>query len=306
MRRLSGCMIALVFAATGALGQTVKIGCTATPDCVAAMIAVDEGIFKKHGIDAEMVSVTLNSNIPAALLSDSLQFGGPTPSVFLQAIDGGLDLAAVAGASVMTKATSDTFVVMAKPDSGVRTAKDLVGKKVAVPGFNALLHVLLRQWLMENGVDPKSVSYVEGTFPAMGDLLKSGTVDAIITGQPFMGRILEAKTGTVVAHFLSGVPDGELVILYASNRSWAEANPKAVAAFRAGLAEGAAVANGNPEKLRAAVAKFLKMPPAIAATIVPGKYDSAISAQQIDWWLDVMNRQNMLQSKIDPGKVILK
>ena len=60
------------------------------------MVAIDEGIFKKHGLEAEMVLIGINSNIPAAILSNSIQIGGPTSTVFLQAADGGLDLVASA------------------------------------------------------------------------------------------------------------------------------------------------------------------------------------------------------------------
>ncbi len=307
MRAITAGILALALVASEASAQTsIKIGCSPTPDCVNAMIAIEEGIFKKNGIDAEMVVVAINSNIPAALLSDSIQFGGPTPTVFLQSIDGGLDLAGVGSAAVMTKAASDSFALMVKPDSNLRTAKDLAGKRVAVPGFNALLHVYLRHWLALNGVDPKSVNFIEGSFPAMGDLLKAGTVDAIISGQPFMGRVVEAKTGVIMANFLADIPDGSSLILYAANRRWAEANPKIVAAFRASIAEGAKIANSDPEKVRAAAGRFLKMPPAVAATIVPGRYDPGLDARQIGWWLDVMSKQSMLQTKIDPEKTLLK
>jgi len=45
-------------------------------------------------------------NIPAALLSNSIQIGGPTSSVFLQAADGGLPIVGVAGASGMSPANN--------------------------------------------------------------------------------------------------------------------------------------------------------------------------------------------------------
>lgn len=304
--RTAAAILALTIGISLAEAQPIKIGCTATPDCAAAMIAVDEGIFKKHGLEAEMVVVTINSNIPAALLSNSLQFGGPTPSVLLQAIDGGLDLVAVANASIMNDAGKEAIVLLAKPDSGISAAKDFVGKKVAVPGFNALLHVLLRQWLMENGVDPKSVQFVEGTFPTMGDMLKGGTVDGIILAEPFLSRVTGANIGKVVAKYLSSMPNGESVIIFATDRRWADANPKAVSAFRAGLSEAAKIAASNPDKVREAVGKFLKMPAQAAASIKPGNYEPAIQARQISWWLDVMNKQGMLQTKIDPQKVLLK
>ena len=78
-----------------------QIGCTATSDCASAMVAVDQGMFAKHGLDAKMMLIGINSNIPAAIVSNSIQIGGPTESVFLQAVDGGLDLVAVEGASRM-------------------------------------------------------------------------------------------------------------------------------------------------------------------------------------------------------------
>ena len=144
------------------------------------------------------------------------------------------------------------------------------------------------------------------TFPTMGDLLKGGTVDGIILGEPFLSRVTGANIGKVVAKYLSSMPNGESVIIYASDRRWADANPKTVASFRAALAEASAIANSNPDKVREAVGKFLKMPPQAAATIKPGDYSPAITARQINWWLDVMNKQNMLQTKIDPAKVLLK
>src|SRR6202166_4518630 len=99
---------AVSLALTGsAVAQTkIQIGCTATSDCASAMVAADEGIFKKHGLDAEMTPIGINSNIPAAILSDSIQVGGPTSTVFLQAVDGGLDLVAVNGASIMNPASN--------------------------------------------------------------------------------------------------------------------------------------------------------------------------------------------------------
>src|SRR5436305_14335822 len=79
----------------------IQIGCTATSDCASAMVAVDEGIFRKHGLDAEMILIGINSNIPAAILSNSIQIGGSTSTTFLQSADGALYLMAISGASVM-------------------------------------------------------------------------------------------------------------------------------------------------------------------------------------------------------------
>ena len=94
-RAIVAALATLTAVTTAQAQQKLQIGCTATSDCASAMIAIDEGIFKKLGVDAEMVLIGINSNIPAALLSNSIQIGGPTTPVFLQAADGGPTGAAI-------------------------------------------------------------------------------------------------------------------------------------------------------------------------------------------------------------------
>ena len=63
---LAAAAFAAILAAGPVQAQTkIQIGCTATSDCASAMVAVDEGIFKKHGLDAEMTLIGHQSNIPA-------------------------------------------------------------------------------------------------------------------------------------------------------------------------------------------------------------------------------------------------
>src|SRR6202041_1425219 len=77
----------------------LKIACTATSDCASAMVARDQGIFAKHGLDADVTLIGINTNIPPAIASDSIQIGGPTSPVFLQAFCGGLEPVSGGGGS---------------------------------------------------------------------------------------------------------------------------------------------------------------------------------------------------------------
>src|SRR5208337_1744784 len=149
----------------------LKIACTATSDCASAMVARDQGIFAKHGLDADMTLIGINTNIPPAIVSDSIQIGGPTAPVFLQAVDGGLDLVAIDGASAMDPVANGLLAAFARNGVTIKEAKDFVGKKVGAPGIGAFLDVLFRKWLMEHGVDPKQVNFIEITFPTQNDAL---------------------------------------------------------------------------------------------------------------------------------------
>ena len=281
-RALLAAMI-LVPGSAAAAATKIKIACTATSDCTSAMIATYDGMFAKHGIDAEMMLIGINTNIPPAIASDSIQVGGPTSTVFLQAVDGGLDLVAISGASVMSPSTDGLIAAVQKTVLTMSKPADFVGRKVGVPGIGAFLDVLFRKWLMEGGVDPAKVHFVEVTFPTQNDALKSGAVDAVLTAEPFASRIVAAGNGGVAAHFAADLHRTDPIIEYVATRAWAEKNPDAVKAFREAIDETARQVNSDRAKVAEAQARFTKMnvdlikknPPSVARpewkpTISPG------------------------------------
>ena len=280
------------------------IGGTPNPEQVTAMVAEQQGIFKKHGIDGRFTIIPINPTIPAALLSESIQVGVPTPTTLLQAVDNGIDLVVIAGASVNNPKGTGIGIVVRK-DSGIKTAKDLQGKRFGAPGLNAVLHVMVRRWLMQEGVDPKSVNFVEAMFPVHGDLLKAGQIDAVVTGDPFMSRIIQSGEGERMLNLVTTLPGDVPPVMYVTTREWAQKNPDKIKAFRAAIEEAATVIAADPEKARDALGKALKLPAPVLKTIPLPTISTKVTPEQIAFWIDVMNKQNMLKTKIDPAKLIL-
>jgi NitT/TauT family transport system substrate-binding protein len=303
---VAAAMAALLSAGPAFAQNKIQIGCTATSDCASAMLAIDEGIFKKHGIEAEMVLIGINSNIPAAILSNSIQIGGPTSTVFLQAADGGLDLVAVGGASVMSPVTNNNVAAFVRNGITINEPKDFVGKKVGAPGLGAFLHVLFVKWLVEKGVDPRKVNFVEVTFPTMMDIVKSGSVDAVLTGEPFVTRMTNAGLGTVGARYAAELGRTEPIIFYAASREWANKNAETVKKFRAAIAEAAPIVNNDREKASVSISKFTKQPIELVKATPPNRSEPELRPEQLAWWIDIMSSQKMLQSKLDLDKLILK
>lgn len=283
----------------------LKIACTATSDCASAMVARDQGIFAKHGLDAEVTLIAINTNIPPAIVSDSIQIGGPTVPVFLQAVDGGLDLVAVEGASVMDPVSDGAVAAVARNGVTIKEAKDFVGKKVGAPGIGAFLHVLFRKWLIDKGVDPKSVNFVEVTFPTMSDALKSGAVDAVLTGEPFITRMKNAGTGEVAVRYLQELGRNDPILFYAATRAFAEQHPDVIKAFRDSIEEAAAIVNSDRDKATESIAKFTKMPIDLVRLTRPDISKPELKGSDFAWWVETMKQQDMLQSAIDLNKLVL-
>ena len=288
-------------------GTKIVLGYTAVTDFASAFVAAEQGFFKKRNLDVELKFIPLNSTIPAALQSDSLQVGGPTPSVFLQAVDGGLDLVVLAGAGVTSKAITG-FGVVARSGTGIKTAQDFVGKKVGVPGLGAFLQVTFRAWLKASGVDYKKVNFVEAPFPQHGDLLRGGAIDAVVTADPFMARITDSGAGYVASYYSTFLPDGNPTIVYASTRAWAKANAGAAKAFREAIVAGADFIKEpkNDAAVRAAIGKFIKLPPEVLAKAQISPPGPIITEKQLAYWVGLMKEQDMLKGSPDLATLIVK
>ena len=285
----------------------IVLGYTAVTDFASAFVAAEQGYFSKRKLDVELKFIPLNSTIPAALQSDSLQIGGPTPSVFLQAVDGGLDLVVVAGAGVTSQSITG-FGVVARSGSNIKTPQDFVGRRVGVPGLGAFLQVTFRAWLKANGVDYKKVNFVEAPFPQHADMLRGGTVDAVVTADPFMARITDSGAGYVASYYSTFLPEGNPTIVYAATRSWAKANAGAVKGFREAIVDGANFIKDpkNDAAVRAAIGKYIKLPPEVLAKAQISPPGPIVTERQLAYWVGLMKDQDMLKGNLDLATLIVK
>lgn len=281
----------------------IMLGYTAVSDFTAAFCAKEEGFFSRRGLDVELQLIQLNPMIPAAMQSNSIQIGGPTPPVMIQAVDGGLDLVTIAGGSV-TSRTATNYGLVARTGVTIRTAQDCVGKKIGVPGLGAFLHVLFRKWLTEKGINFRQVQFIETAFPQHNDVLRGGSVDAVVTADPFMARIVAGGAGAAPIHFASELPDGQPAIFYSATRAWATANAAQVRAFREAIAEGVNFVNANLPKAREHLGKYTRLPPEILATVQISTLRPTVSVDNMRFWIEVMRAQEMLKTSIDPTRLI--
>src|SRR5665213_376792 len=120
-------------AAMGAQAQTkLRVGYAAIISSVPAMIAKDEGYFAKRNLDVELVWVVHGGTAIPALIANSLQIAADAPPVFIQSVANGLDIVSVAALTGNIPGQGGTSGLVAPKGSTIKTAKDLIGKKLGV------------------------------------------------------------------------------------------------------------------------------------------------------------------------------
>jgi len=289
-------------AASPASSEQTKIAVGHPPavDFLPVFVAKENGIFEKHNLDVTVTRIPIASNIPAAIVSGSLQIGMGTGPILLQTAEGGLDLVAIGGVSRFLK-TNSIVSLVARPGVKIENAGDLRGKKVGVPGLNSMLHVLFQQWLVNNKVQLAQVTMIETPFPQMKDLLKGGTLDAAIAIEPFRSRIVGDGTGVKVADYATEIQSDILAAFWMAKADWVKANPQTVRAFREAYAEAIDWCLKNPAEAKSLEAKFLGAP----SPVVPS-YSTEVRPADLELFARIGKDLGLLRQPVDVTKLIAK
>jgi NitT/TauT family transport system substrate-binding protein len=283
----------------------VRLMYTAVSGYSSAYIAKDQGFFDKRGLEVELILAPQGGAIIEGLVSGSAEIGTPTPTVFLQAIDSGLDTVAIAATNAFPEKTKSG--VLARAEESIHSAEDLVGKKVGVPGINGLLDVVFRQWLAKKGIDTKKVTYVEASFPQMSDMLRGGTVDAVVTVDPFYSRIVDQKTGYLVDNYTRVLPDGTIASVYSTTGKWAAEHADAVRALQGALAEAAAFSKDDAHAgaVQESIARYTKLPVAVVTALPIPNLVAQIKPSDLNFWIEVMKERGMLSGTPNTASAVI-
>ena len=300
-----GALTALLMAAGSVLPAVaqpakVAIGYATATDFLAVFVAKDKGFFEKRGIDATPTRMQIATNIPAALVSNSLQIGMTTATILLQAADGGLDLVIVGGASRMVK-DNPTISLMARKEVRIEKPGDLKGKKVGVAGINSVTDVFFRKWLVNGKVDVKEVQIIEAPIPQMADLLKAGTLDAVTAVEPIRTRIVNSGIGYVAAEYFAEISPDVLVTAWITTGDWARKHPAVVKGFREAIDEGLAFIRSNPDEAKEIEKKYLGFNSPRFPT-----FSNVVEPADLAIFVEVGKEFGLFRRPIDVSKLVLQ
>src|SRR5919109_2125497 len=136
-------------------------------------VAEEKGLFKKHGIDVEVIVIGGGgARVISSLIAGEIQFsvGGGEGSIRSQ-------LKGVENIIVASTLTKGLQRILARPE--IKTHQDLKGKRVGITQFGSAGHLVLVLMLKKWNLRPDQVQLVQlGSSPAMLLSLDKGGVDA--------------------------------------------------------------------------------------------------------------------------------
>lgn len=291
---------AIACSAPSEAATTLSVGYGTAGDFLPLLVAKDKDFLAQHGIDATLVSIPNGSMSPSAIESGSVQIAFTTPSILILAVAGGLDQVAVAGAARLLASNPRTALVT-RPGVTVTKPEDLIGKRVGVPGLNQALDLNIKKWMLDHGIALDRYITVEAPLPQLGDMLKSGQIDAAPLVEPVLGRALARGDGTKSVDITSINNPDELGSVWEAKGDWARANKPAVAGFRAALDEAIAYIVAHPDDAAAIEKKYLKF-----AEPTQPDFATKIAPADFQYWIDILTRLKLLPQPVEASKIVFE
>jgi NitT/TauT family transport system substrate-binding protein len=143
-------------------------------------IAKETGIFKKNGLDVDLVYIAGGPRSMAALLSGQLGIIGTGGNSLVAANLNG------AKEAVLIATTYNTLVFSLMTRANIKDPKDLKGKPLGVTGFGSLSDFTLRTVLKRSGLDPTRDVVIRpmGGYPEILASMQSGALDGGVISPP--------------------------------------------------------------------------------------------------------------------------
>jgi ABC-type nitrate/sulfonate/bicarbonate transport system substrate-binding protein len=212
---------------------------------------VEQGFFRKHGVNVEVINIRSGPQTVAALASGDIQIAYTIPGTVLSAAAAGMDVVFFAG--LVNRADGD-FVVA----PNIRSAEDLKGKRVGVQSIGGGVWSLAMLALEHLKVDvprDKIAMIVAGDQSVLTQAMASGAIDAAYLGYTF-STLLKDK-GFRVLLDIGKAPIAYQGLALAARRGYLAQNAAMVDAVLRGVIDSVAFIH-NPEKRDVVVKSLTK------------------------------------------------
>ena len=214
-------------------------------------VAQEEGLFKKHGLDLELIHIASTSRAIQSMLSGEIHYTTADALNSIQAVGAGADV-------VMFCEGVNRFVfsIMARPE--IKRLADLKGKKIGITRIGSSTHTAVLFATNKAGLAPADFSLLQlGEVPNILTTLLAGQIDAGALSPPTNSRAKKAGLFELLNLGTDGPEYPSTVI--ASTKAHIKANPDNTRRVVRAIGEGLAIFKNNRQIGVRAIQKYSRL-----------------------------------------------
>jgi NitT/TauT family transport system substrate-binding protein len=295
-RAISGITAALTLAPSVARAQAlekIRFSGVPTDDMTPIYFALQNDLYKKAGIDFEMIPAGSGSTATTAVIAGTYEMAKASPIAALLGHLRSLPVTIV-GHGATYDAKAPTTVNMVAADSPVKTGADLNGKTGSVAGLNDSAQLFIFVWIDKNGGDSRTLKWVEIPNSAASAALAEHRVDVTSMNEPAITAAVESGKARVLGAGFSLIADRYPASLFLANAEWAAKHPDAIRRWLRVTYEAAAYTNSHRSETVALMSEVTKIPPAIFRKITRYEASTTTDPASLQPLIDVAARYKFL------------
>ena len=247
---------------TGAALTTVRIGTQPWIGYGPWWIAADQGLFEKHGLQAELIDFVQDTEVNAAFAAGEMDAANLATHTAVKLFANGVDLSIV----LLEDASYAADAIIA--GEGIASVTDLAGKTVAYEE-GSTSDLLLNYALSQNGMSLADINPAPMPAADAGATMLAGSVDVAVTYEPYIAAAMGEDPGIKLL-YTAGERPGLISDVLAVSGAFAQENPDAVRALLQVWDEAVAFYNANPDQAKAIIAAAVGSSPEELATAFDG------------------------------------
>jgi NitT/TauT family transport system substrate-binding protein len=286
----------------------LKLSVMTTTDLAPFNLAMKNGYFRDAGFTfdpAKDVSVAKSGGDSVAKLAAKevdIAYSSYTP-FFVAKSKNAADIKLVADAS---SAGPNSCMVVAMPNSSVKSIRDMAGKRVAVTATKTISDLLVMSTLKTNGIDWKTIQWVETPFPAVNDALAKGNVDAAFVTEPFYTSAMKSVGAVPIFDTAVGPTANMPTAGFGANADFVQRYPRTLAAFQQIMERATIEAKADRSKVEGLLQEYAKIDADTAKLSTLLTFSSSLDATRIQRVPDLMLEFGVIKEKIDVATMIAR
>jgi ABC-type nitrate/sulfonate/bicarbonate transport system substrate-binding protein len=217
----------------------------------AIWVAQEEGLYKKHGLDVELIHIASTSKAIQSMLSGEIHFTTADALNSIQAVAAGADV-------VMVCEGVNRFVFSIMGRSELKRLADLKGKKIGITRIGSSTHTAVLFAINRAGLAPNEYALLQlGEVPNILTTLLAGQIDAGALSPPTNSRAKKAGLVELLNLGTDGPEYPSTVI--ASTRGYVKNNPENSRRMVRALGEGLHIFKTNRQAGIRALQKYSRL-----------------------------------------------
>jgi NitT/TauT family transport system substrate-binding protein len=258
--------VALPAGRAWAQSDVVRFGSVPVEEGMLPFYADAKGFFKAAGLNVQVQQFPNGGSVTQGVLGGALDVGVTNSGSLSSAHARGVPIYLLACGALYSPQSPISHVAVNKT-AGIKTAKDLAGKTLAVSTLHDMIQATVLAWIDKNGGDYKTVNFVEMPPPQMAEAIVAKRIDGSALVEPFFTRA-KADLGDLGTNYSAandGKPFQTLGIVAA--KDWADKNTPLAKKLAGAIHETATWANNpkNHDECATILGQITKIEPAVIA-----------------------------------------